>query len=171
MTLIEIRQVLDTSPDDFFRRLHTNPDYGYYLYVESLGFELEPLELDLETGRYRARIVPTVPLPDAVARIFGVDFSFVEEGVMGDDGVYRFAIVPCRMAERIRTEGEMRILPTDDGRTERVMNITIDVNLPAVGAMVEGFLERSTRASYEQSLEITNRYLRDRAPKLTLTSS
>jgi hypothetical protein len=163
MKNIEIRQVLDTSPEDFFRRVHTNPEFSHYLYVESLGFELEPLELDLDRGRYRARIRPTTPMPGPVAKVLGVDFSFVEEGTLDPDGVYRFAIIPSRMAERIRTTGEMRVLPTADGRAERVMNIAIDVDLPAVGPMMERFLERSTRESYEQSLIITNRFLSRRA--------
>src|SRR5262245_38555414 len=110
-TEFEIRQVIRTTPELFWTRLHESDDFAHYLYVESLGFGYEPLEADASHGVTRVRIVPKVPAPDAIVKLLGVDFSFVEDGVLGDDRVYRFRILPSSLGDRITVRGEMRVHP------------------------------------------------------------
>jgi hypothetical protein len=161
-TEFEIRQIIDVSPDEFWEHLHKSDEYGHYLYVESLGFGYEPLEIDHARGVTRARIAPSVPAPDALVKLLGADFSFVEDGVLGADRVYRFRIVPSRLADRISVGGEMHILPEGDGKCVRHMSFRIDARVPGLSGLVEKFVERSTRKSYVESHAITNRYIAER---------
>jgi hypothetical protein len=161
-TEFEIRQIIDATPDEFWERLHKSEEYGHYLYVESLGFGYEPIEVDHARGITKARIIPKVPAPDALAKLFGADFSFVEDGTLGADGVYRFRILPSTLGDRINVSGEMQILPEGDDRCVRHMTFRIDARVPGLGRLVEKFVERSTRKSYIDSHAITNRYLAER---------
>ncbi len=161
-TEFEIRQVIRTTPELFWTRLHASDDFAHYLYVESLGFGYEALEVDPSRGITRARIVPKVPAPDLIVKLLGVDFSFVEDGVLGDDRVYRFRILPSSMGERVTVRGEMRVHPEGDAHCIRHMTFAIDARIPGVGSIVEKFVERSTRQSYVDSHRITNRYLEER---------
>jgi hypothetical protein len=162
-TEFEIRQVIHTTPERFWERLHRSDEFAHYLYVESLGFGYETLEDDPVRGARRIRIVPSVPAPDAIVKLLGVDFSFVEEGILGDDRVYRFEILPSSLADRISVLGEMRVYAEGESSCVRHMRFTIDANVPGIGGILEKFIERSTRASYVDSHRITNRYLEERS--------
>ncbi len=163
-TEFEIRQVIHTTPQAFWERLHKSDEFTRYLYVESLGFGYEALEIDHDRGLMRARIVPKVPAPPAIVKLLGMDFSMIEEGVLGDDLVYRFRIIPSALADRISVRGEMRVLPEGGASCIRHMRFTVDARIPGVGPIVEKFVERSTRQSYADSHRITNRFLEERAP-------
>lgn len=161
-TNFEIRQVIHTTAERFWELLHRSEAYSHYLYVESLGFGYEPLEVDHERGVMRVRIVPRIPAPAPIMKLLGAGFSFVEEGELGADLVYRFRIVPSSAADRISVRGEMRVLPEGPATCVREMRFAIDVSIPGVGPIVEKFVERSTRQSYVESHRITNRYLEER---------
>ncbi len=161
-TEFEIRQTIDVTPDEFWERLHKSDEYGHYLYVESLGFGYEPIDVDHDRGVTKARIIPKVAAPDVLVKLLGADFSFVEDGALEGDGVYRFRILPSTLAERIAVEGEMRILPEGEDKCVRYMKFRIDARVPGLGGILEKFVERSTRKSYVESHLITNRYVAER---------
>lgn len=161
-----IRHTFDCSADDFWEKTFKNQEFNKNLYLEKLSFsEYEVLEdrTDDEGKIHRrVRCAPPTDAPRAVKKVLGDSLSYVEEGVFDPSTKkYRFKIVPSKMADKFRSEGEFWVESLDDDRCERICSMSVDVKIFGVGGVIESFMEKQTKDSYEQAAIHTRRYLSD----------
>ncbi|MFZ1863038.1 MAG: DUF2505 family protein [Polyangiales bacterium] len=156
---LDIRQLLDCSEEEFWRRIFASEDFNRYLY-EGLGFEYELQEWNPETGYRRAKVSPAHQVPGAVARVFGDRLSYIEEGTF--DPVterYEFRVIPSALPDRIRARGTVEVEPVSAHQCERRVTLEIGANVMGLGRLIEGYFVAATREQYAKNAALVNEYL------------
>jgi hypothetical protein len=133
--------------------------YNRALYLETMGFkELAVLEKS-ETQR-RMRIVPKMNLPGPVAKLLGDRFGYEEVGTLDRaKNEFRWKMLPNTMADRLSTEGSVRIEPAGAGKFQRVDNFAIEAKVFGIGSMIEQSAEKEVRAAWETESAFLTRWL------------
>jgi len=154
------------DPQTFWDKLFFNAEYNQALYKTELQFpQYEVLEEKDEGSSIvrRVRVTPKQEAPAAIQKLVGGAFSYVEEGRFDKAAKrYTFKVVPGTLAEKIRSEGELRAEPVGPKRMRRVVDMTIEVKIFGVGGMVEGFVSKSTQDVYARAAAFTNRWIADK---------
>lgn len=163
-THFEIDHVLPCPPEVFWSQIHNNEAFYHALYREHLGFDFAIEARDEATGACRTKMIPKIPAPDVVLRALGAksaeDFAMTEDGRWNPERKrYEFRILTSLMPERVDVRGVMELRPAPEGKCVRHMEFDLDVKLFGVGKIVEAFVERSVRQSYDQSGAFTAQYL------------
>lgn len=164
-TKFEIRHVMPFPPETFWTRVHGNSEFNDALYNKHLKHRYEVLENDPVTGKWLSKFYPNVKLPDVLAKAAaGKEDSFclAEEGVLdksGSNWVYRFAVHPSLMEDKVEAKGQMVIVPHGDGGCERIVNFEVSVKVFGLGKIVESFVEMTVRRGYDDSGEFLKSYL------------
>lgn len=156
---LSIRQLLDCSQEEFWKRIFASEDFNQYLY-EGLGFEYELQEWNPETGYRRAKVSPTLQVPKAVARVLGDRFSYVEEGTF-DPLIqrYEFRVIPCALSDRIRARGNVDVEPVSSNQCERRVTLEIGADVMGLGPLIEAYFVAATREQYAKNAALVNEYL------------
>ncbi len=156
---VEIRQLLDCSEHDFWKRIFQCEDFNRYLY-EGLGFDYELLEWDQETGHRRAKIWPTQQMPSAVAKVLGERFSYVEEGTFDAEAErYDFRVITSTATDRIRVKGSVTVDAVSPHQCERRVALEIGADVVGLGRLIERYFVATTRAQYAKNAALVNEYL------------
>ncbi|MCS6798362.1 MAG: DUF2505 domain-containing protein [Myxococcota bacterium] len=160
------RHVLETDEETYWSRVFFDPEYNRRLYLEGLSFaSFEWLSYEQLPGGDRTRRMRMVPsdVPAIVRRVAGDAISYVEEG-RWDARTRRwtFAIVPNRLAERVRICGTLWVEPCGPRRIERICENEVEVRVLGVGGAIENYLVRTSRDSFEKAAAFTNRFLAER---------
>jgi len=162
---VTISNDVNTDAETFWSRIFFDPEYNQALY-KSLGFpEAEVLEQRDDGGAIirRVRVVPKNDAPAPIRKLVGDRFSYVEEGRFDKATKrFQFRVVTSAMADKIKTEGEMRAEVVGPKLMKRVTEMTIDVKIFGIGGMVEGFVSKSTQDSYAQAAAFTNRWIAEK---------
>ena len=160
------RHEIDCTPEEFWERIHHNPEFNQALYVDSLGFGYELLEDDPETGRRRSHIVPKVDAPKALVKALGDSVSFDEVGQISTEGgrSYTFNIVPGVMPTKIKIGGTMTVPPAENGKCYRVVDFQVGCTIFGIGGLFERFVSKEVMRSYDESAEFTNEFLKKNYP-------
>jgi hypothetical protein len=89
------------------------------MHKDGLGFrEIEILE-KTETRR-RLRAVPSLEVPETVARLLGDRFGYEERGTVDRArGEWRWSMAPNALGDKLRTEGTITIESAPGGKTRR----------------------------------------------------
>ena len=125
--------------------------------------EFRLLELtETETGYFRKlKAIPKIDAPAPVAKLLGPSFGYTENGEFDNaTKVFSFKITPNAMADKIKTEGTVRCEPLEDGTCRRVVEMTNEVKLFAVGSAMESSFEKVIRKSWGKAAEFYNDYLK-----------
>lgn len=160
---VTISHDFNTDAETFWSRIFFDAEFNRSLYKDGLQFpEYEVLE-ERDAGDHvvrRVRVVPRQDAPAAVQKLVGGRFSYIEEGRFDKAAKrYTFRVVPSAMADKIRSEGELRIEPAGPRKVRRVVEMTIDVKIFGVGGIVEGFVSKSMQDSYAQAATFTNQWI------------
>ena len=152
--------------DTFWNKIFLDPEYNKALYLQGLGFpEYEVLE-ERDTGNTvvrRVRVVPKQDAPAAIQKLVGGKLAYVEEGTFDKTAKrYRFKVVSGAMADKVRTDGELRIEPVGDKRVRRVFDMNVEVKIFGVGGMVESFVGKSLQENYDAAAKFTNKWIADK---------
>ena len=165
MATFTLRHTLDTTPDIYWDRVFFDADYNVRLNRDALGFRQYDV-LDEKTAEdgsrsRRLRMLPKDPPPAVVKKLVG-DEPSTEEGHY-DPAVrrYAFTIQPPSMADKIRIAGTLRAEPKGE-KMERVVDFEIKVSIFGVGGVIEGFIEKTVRESYDRGAAFTNVFLREK---------
>jgi hypothetical protein len=159
-----VRHEIDCTPEQFWERIHHNPEFNQALYVETLGYQYDLLEDDPETGIRKSHIVPKVNAPLALRKALGDTVAFDENGKFSSAGEksYTFDIVPGVMPSKIKIGGTMTCPPADDGKCIRVVEFEVACSIFGIGGLFERFVSKEVQARYEDSAEFTNTFLKER---------
>lgn len=155
MKKFTLRQSFDMSADEYWK-IFFDADFNRKMYREVLGFrEYEVVELkgSLADGYERkVRSVPKSDLPAAARAVVGEGISYIEEG-QWDPTTKRwsYSLTPSTMPDKVRIEGTYWLEPTRSGGVERVVEVEVEVKVFGLGGLVENFIEKTHRESYEQT--------------------
>jgi len=159
-----VRHEIHCTPEQFWERIHHNPDFNQVLYVEKLEYQYELVEDDPATGRRRAHIVPKVNAPLALRKALGDSVAFDEEGTFSSAGEksYTFNIIPGVMPSKIKIGGTMTCPPAGEGKCYRVVDFEVGCSIFGIGGLFERFVSKEVQARYEDSAAFTNTFLAER---------
>ena len=148
---------------DTFWKVFFDKGFNEKLYLEGLGFPeyktLEQTETDTQITR-KVHGQPKMDMPGPVAKLFGSGFAYTEEGSMDmASKVWRWKLTPSTMADKMRTEGTVRIEPIGDNKVRRIADISIEAKIFGVGGLIESSAEKQLREGWDRSAVFMNKYL------------
>ncbi len=162
-----ITHTFNTDVDTFWDKLFFDPEYNQALFQEHLRFNLyRVLELDRRADgsiHRRVECAPPIELPAVAKKVVGDSTSYVEDGVF-DPKSRRFTIevTPKVGADKIQTHLVLWAEPRGDKRLERIVEVDNSVKVFGVGKVLELFIEKQSRATYDSAAEFTNRWIADK---------
>lgn len=163
-----IRHPYAIEPEAFWREVFFDREYNEKLYREGLQFEAFDIveETDPPDGRRtrKVRVTPKIDAPAAIRKVLGDSVSYVEEGRLEVTGPntpkWLSKVLPSKLADKSTIKAEMWLERTGPGQSDRVAEFDIEVKMFGVGGMVEKFLEKTMRESYQKAADYTNQWLR-----------
>ena len=154
---------LPCTPAQFWSLIHGSREFGEAVHRDHLGFGFEVLVDEPSTGKWKTKVTPKIAIPEVLRKAGGADadgFYFLEEGVRDTkNNVYRFTIAPSLFREKVTVKGELTLVPVGADACERTIRLEIDVRAFGIGSIVESFVERALRQSYDGSAEFTDQWL------------
>lgn len=149
--------------EETFWKTFLDKSFNEKLYREALGFPqfdiIEQNETDTQVTR-KAKGTPKMDMPGPVAKLFGSGFSYIEEGSLDRKAkVWRWKTIPSAMAEKIRSEGIVRIEPVGSDKVRRIAEIEIEAKIFGVGGLIESSGEKQLRQGWDESAAFMNKYL------------
>ena len=154
------------SPDTFWK-VNFDREMNEAMYKKGLGFpEYSVTELredDREIFR-RTLATPTVNAPAVVQKAMGSGFRYTEETRFNKaTKVLTFKGIPSVMADKLLTDGTMRVEPLAGGaRCRRTIEVTVDAKIFGVGGLFESTAEDNMRQSYDKSAAFLNKWLAEK---------
>jgi hypothetical protein len=162
-----LRHTFDIGADAFWRDVFFDHEFLERMYKEALHcVSVAFLEDsgDAPAGRTR-RLTFTQRLaaPAPVRKLFGETITMEERGRF-DPGArrWRSSMIPERMADKVRVEGETWLEPAGDGKVERIDAIEMSVSIFGVGSLVEKFMATATAESLAAQAAFTREYIRSK---------
>ena len=154
------------SPDTFWK-LNFDREMNEQMYKKGLGFPeysvAEQREDDREIFR-RTQATPTINAPAVVQKAMGSGFRYTEETRFNKaTKVLTFKGIPSVMADKLTTDGTMRVDPIGDGkRCRRTIEVVIDAKIFGVGGIFESTAEDNMRQSYDKSAAFMNKWIAEK---------
>ncbi len=161
-----IRHTWNVTEEDYWPKIFFNDDYNLRLYKEGLqfpGYEvLEAKEHPDGSRTRKLRIEPKADAPTVVKKLIGDSLQYTEEG-RWDPKTRRwsYAVTLSKLADKITIKGEFWVEKRGDKQIERICDVDVNVRIFGVGGVVESFIEKTTRESYEKTGKFTTAYIRE----------
>lgn len=170
MKKFSITHEFDCTPETYWK-LNFDKEFNSALYLEGLGFPEyrvdEQRETDAEIFR-RTIATPKMDVPAAVAKIIGNNFRYTEETRWNKSTkVAAFKGIPSTQADKLKTEGSMRVEALPGNRCKRVVDFTTEAKIMLVGGMLEDTAEDNMRKSYNKNAVFMQKWLADKGLKNT----
>jgi hypothetical protein len=162
-----IKHIFNTDVDTFWDKIFFDADYNKALFEQHLKFAAyNVLELTrTPEGAVHRRVdcTPAIELPAVAKKVLGETVSYVEDGRY-DPKSRRFTaeVQPKVGADKIHTRVVMYAEPRGDKRIERVAEVDSSVKIFGIGGMLESFMEKQMRASYDTAADFTNKWIADK---------
>jgi hypothetical protein len=149
---------LDCDTETFWK-VFFDEDYIRRLHKEGLGFrEIEILEKT--DSRRRLRAVPSLEVPEAVARLLGDRFGYEERGTLDQArGEWRWSMAPNALGDKLRTEGTIVVEAAGEGKARRRDEVVIEAKVFGIGGVIESSAEKQLRTSWQKEEEFLKRWL------------
>jgi hypothetical protein len=163
----QIKHTFNVDEGTFWNQVFFDPDYNQTLFERHLKFPVyRVLTLDKQPDgsvHRRVECAPPVEIPSVAKKIVGESTSYVEDGRY-DPKRKRFeADVQLKVGgDKIKTKVAIWVEPRGDKRVERIAEIDNEVKVFGVGKILETFIEKQMRESYDQSAAFTNTWITDK---------
>jgi hypothetical protein len=163
-----ISHVFEIGADGFWDKLFFDPEYNQALFADHLKFNTyRVLELDKRPDgsvHRRVECAPPIELPAVAKKVVGDSTSYVEDGQF-DPKTRRFSVVvvPKVGADKIKTRVTLWVEPRGDERVERFAEVDNSVNVFGIGKLVEAFIEKQTRVTYDAAAAFTNAWIKQKS--------
>jgi hypothetical protein len=167
MLTASIQHEFDCDDDTLWHLCLFDDDYSRRLYIETLGFPIWRLKERLITDETLVRTVEIQPLLEdlsgPIRSVVGNRFAYVEHGTFDRKAkYYRFRITPNVLPEKTDITGDMYTERLGDRKVRRVINTRVQVNVFAVGRVIEQRTIDDTKASHERIAAFTRKYLTEK---------
>jgi hypothetical protein len=163
MATFTMRHELDCDCDRFWK-LFFDREYNEKLF-KALEFPEWKLIEDKETDTEIIRIVKAMPKPEApaaVQKLLGSRFGYDEEGHFNKaTKTHSFVIKPNVLGDKLRNEGTVKCEPRGEGKSTRVVTITLEAKVFGLGGMIESSFEKSFRTGWQKSADFLNRWVKE----------
>lgn len=148
---------------DHFWRYFFDKEFNTSLFLKELGFpEFEILEQTEDGGAVRRRVKgrPKMNVPAAVQKLLGDRFAYEEDGKFDPQTkVWSWKMKPSTLADKLRTEGTVRVEPAGDGKCRRLAEITAEAKVFGVGGLLEKTTEEQMRDGWGKSAAYMNKWI------------
>lgn len=160
MRTATVKSLINCDVDTFWK-VFFDEAYNKAFYLEEMGFfELEVLS-KTDTSRVM-RAVPKLNMPKPVMKILGSSFGYEERGTFDrDKNEWTWKMVPNTLADKLRTDGTVRIEEAGEGKCRRTDTVTIEAKIFGVGGLVESATEKEVRAAWSTESRFIDRWLKD----------
>ena len=102
------------------------------------------------------------------AKIIGNNFRYTEETRWNKSTkIAAFKGIPSTQADKLKTEGSMRVEALPGNRCKRVVDFTTEAKIMLVGGMLEDTAEDNMRKSYNKNAVFMQKWLADKGLKNT----
>jgi hypothetical protein len=160
----EIRCNVETFWETFFDK-----SFNDKLYLEALGFPAYKTIEQNETETQITRKVhgqPKMNVPGPVAKLFGANFSYTEEGSFNKaTKIWTWKLTPSTLADKMRNEGSVRVEAIGSDKVRRVADLFIECKVFGLGGLIESSAEKQLREGWDTSAVFMNKYLDAKASK------
>jgi hypothetical protein len=148
---------------DTFWKTFLDSEFNTKLYLDGLGFPafkvVELVETDAKVTR-RVAGTPKMEVPGPLAKLFGSNFGYTEEGSMTKpERIWRWKMTPSTLADKLFTSGVVKAEPIGEGKTRRIAEMTVEAKVFAVGGLIESTAEKQLRDGWDKSATFMNKYL------------
>jgi hypothetical protein len=162
-----VRHVFHTDRDSYWNKVFFDAEYNRRLYLEGLGFKsYELIEQTGGPGEVRTRKMRSEPkseAPAVVQKLIGGGISYVEVGRWDPKtGIWKYDITTSKLADKISTGGTFWIEERGPKKIERICEVELQVKIFGVGGVVEQFIEKTTRESFEDTARFTHRFISEK---------
>lgn len=159
-----VRHRFPIAADAFWERIFFDEAFNKDFYLGELGFaRYEMLEDETAADGSRKRVIETQPqadAPAAVRKIMGDGLIYLEKGHFdASTRRYRFQIETPKFGDKVQVSGEFWVEAAGEAACDRVCSMDVKVKMFGVGGLVESFIERQTKDSYERAASFTVSYL------------
>lgn len=155
------------SEQVFWDRVFLDEEYNRRLFLEELRFIKHREVRREDRGDHLFRVVEVVPrvgdLPLALKKIVGDSAGYTEEGKLErDPRRYKIHVIPNKLADKLKIDGELYTQPLGDNRCLRVFEVEVTARILGVGGLLEKHILADLVASYDASAKFTNRFIREK---------
>ncbi len=153
-----------TCDQDTFWNKFFNEDWNTKVYKEGLGYtEFTILEQQTESNAdilRKVRMIPNLELSGSVAKLFGTNLTFLEEGkFVKETQVWDSKKIPSTFGDKIRWEETIRIESLENNNIRRIIETTFEAKVFGVGGLIENDFEKSIRRQADDSAVTYNKLL------------
>lgn len=117
-----------------------------------------------DTDKEIVRIVDAIPkldAPAAIVKVLGSGFGYREEARFDKaKQLYRFTIKPTTLADKIKTEGTVKVDPKGLDKCTRIVEISAEAKIFGVGGMIEKAFEKNLREGWDKGADMFNARLK-----------
>jgi hypothetical protein len=157
-----IRHTFNTDIDTYWSKIFFDKEYNQRLFIDALqfrGYEVLEYTEAADGGRVRrVRTEPNTEAPAIVTKLIGESISYTEEGKFDPASRrWTYKITTSKLADKISIAGTFWAEVKGDKKIDRVCVVDCNVKVFGVGGAIEGFIEKSTRDSYEKAAAFTNK--------------
>ena len=161
-----IKHSFDIDEQNFWDKLFFDEAYNKALFADHLKFGYQVLQYDREPDgsvRRRVECTPPIELPAVVKKVVGESTAYVEDGRF-DPKTRRFTvdIVPKVGADMSKNRAVLWVEARGPKRCERIVDIDSTVKVFAVGKVIEAFIEKQTRATYDAAAAFTQKWIAEK---------
>jgi hypothetical protein len=151
---------------DAFWSTFFSTDFNDALYKTELAFPefnvLKIEKLDGDTHRI-VDALPKLAMPPVVMKLLGSGFRYREEGTLDRAKLtFNWKIIPGTLADKVRTDGFVKVEAISESRCRRIVDITIEAKIFGVGGVVESSTEKTYRDAWERSAVFMNKFVAKR---------
>lgn len=167
MTEVRLRHEIETDEDTYWEKCVFNDEYNQKLFLEYLKFPgYRILEVKDDGKKITKKAVTDPPLgvmPGPVKKVIGDRLSYTEEGTFDRATKrYEFKVTPSSMPDKTTVTGVLRTEKLGDKRVLRIVEVSVEVKVFAIGGMIEERIAGDLRKSYEASAVFTNEWVKEK---------
>ena len=167
-THFTIRHTFPIDVDTFWAKVFFDEEYNRRLYTEALGFtgfkQLEKKEDADGAIRRKIWMEPRFDAPAVLKKVVGDSLSYTELGRFDPKTKkWHYEITPSRYPEKITIRGDFWAEARGEKQIERICTVEIDARIFGIGGALEGYIEKQTKESYEQTAAFTRKWIAEKA--------
>ena len=152
--------IIDCDVDTFWK-MFFDEAYNRAFYMDELGFTKFEILSSSDNARV-IRAVPKLDMPKPVMKLLGSSFGYEEHGTLDrDKNLWSWKMVPNTMADKLKTEGTIKIEAAGEGKCRRTDTCTLEAKIFGVGGLVESSTEKEVRSAWSKETVFLTRWLKD----------
>ena len=162
MTKFTMTHALGCDAERFWQ-LFFDRDFNAKLY-DALEISDYSIDTRKDDDKELVRVVrgtPKVDIPGPLRKLLGDRFSYQEDGRFDRAAkTFRFVISTSALKEKLRSEGTVRCESLGEGKSQRVVDVSIEAKILGLGGVLESSAEKSYRSTWARSADFLNDFLR-----------